>query len=162
MLKYMSKTTLFLCAALAIAVVQPSFAGAPERSSAISAKYFWARATAGGVPTVAVYGVLENLTGNDDALESVSSEFSQMAQIHRTTVSENGYMSMDEMPEVELPNGHYVQLEPGEIHMMLMGVKRSLKAGDEIPLRLKFKNSPAIHVRAKVYPIGATWADIVK
>jgi copper(I)-binding protein len=52
----------------------------------------------------------------------------------------DGTMEMIPQESIALPADSEVELKPGSYHVMLVGLKQDLKAGDEFPLTLKFKN----------------------
>ncbi len=146
---------------LAVMVVLVPFSVAQaDEPQAIETRKMWARATIGQSLTTAVYGILENQTGQDDALVAVSTPIARMAQIHRTTMNEMGIMTMDHMEKVVLKDGTFVVMEPGDIHIMLMGLEQKLEAGFEVPLKLEFENSPARQVRVMVYPATTKFGDV--
>lgn len=131
-----------------------------ENDSAIETKKMWARATIGQSTTTAVYGILENTTGVDDALVAVSTPLARVSQIHRTSMNDMGIMSMNHMEKVVLKNETFVVMEPGDIHIMLMGLNQKLEVGFEIPLKLEFENAPARFVRVPVYPATTKFSDV--
>lgn len=135
----------------------PLFSWAEEP---MEARKFWARATIGQNLTTAVYGIIENTTGKDDALVSVSTPVARISEIHRTTMNDMGIMTMDKMEKVILKDGTFVVLEPGDLHIMLMGLNQKLKPGFEIPLELSFENAPAMRVRVPVYPATTKFSDV--
>jgi copper(I)-binding protein len=49
---------------------------------------------------------------------------------------DNGVMRMRAMPALTLPANQAVNLAPGGYHVMLMGLKQPLKAGDTVPITL--------------------------
>jgi copper(I)-binding protein len=51
---------------------------------------------------------------------------------------------------VEVPANGEAELKPGGMHIMLIGLKRDLKAGEKIPLVLVFENAGEIDVQAEV------------
>jgi periplasmic copper chaperone A len=72
-------------------------------------------------------------------------------------------MRMRELPDgLPLPAGQPVELKPGGYHVMLMDLKRSLKAGDTVAVSLVFEapdRSREIRVLAvPVRALGATGA----
>lgn len=131
----------------------------PEKRG-ILLEHMWARASVGDVPTLALYGHLKNFSDTDDVLVGASSPFAKAISFQRTTIEPSGYFSMHQLKHILLPKAHYVQLEPGDLHLMAMRVKYRLKPGDEFPLKLFFKKSPAQNVRVKVYAPSATWEDV--
>ena len=60
-------------------------------------------------------------------------------------------MMMRELREgLPLPAGETVALAPGGNHLMLLGVKEPLVAGDTVALTLTFEAAPAVEVTATV------------
>lgn len=143
---------------IALCFAMPSFAFAGDE--AIEARKFWARATIGQNLTTAVYGILENTTGKDDALVSVSTPMARMSQIHRTSMNDMGIMKMEHMEKVVLKNDTFVVMEPGDIHIMLMGLEGKLEKGFEIPLKLEFENAPTMQLRVPVYAATTKFSDV--
>lgn len=145
---------------LSLLVLAPDFANAAEINSKIDLKKMWVRSTVSGATTGVLYGMFENNTGKDDALVRVSTPASRMSMIHRTTMNDEGIMSMSHMDKVVLKDNTYVVMEPGDIHVMLMGLEQKLEIGYEIPVRFEFENSPAQTIRVKIYPISTTWKNV--
>ncbi|HWN30953.1 MAG TPA: copper chaperone PCu(A)C, partial [Burkholderiales bacterium] len=54
---------------------------------------------------------------------------------------ENGIMKMRQLESLELPAKQTVKFEPGGLHIMLLALKRPLKLGDKIPLRLTLQRA---------------------
>jgi copper(I)-binding protein len=49
-----------------------------------------------------------------------------------------------------------VTLAPGGYHLMLMGLKAPLRAGDTFPLTLQFEHAPPLTVTVAVEPLNAS------
>jgi len=108
----------------------------------------WARAAVTDVS--GAYMLIKNTASAADKLVSVSSDVAEMVQIHETTM-DNGVMSMREVPGgLEIPAGGEAILKPGGYHIMLMGLKRELKAGEAISVTLVFENAGEITVNVPV------------
>ena len=112
----------------------------------------WSRATTPSARTGAIYMVFKN-EGKTDVLLEAESDAAMRTEIHKTSMDEDGMMSMDHMDEVPLPKGVEVAFAPGGYHIMLMGLKGQLKPGYEIPLTLTFKNAGQRSVRVPIKPI---------
>lgn len=98
----------------------------------------WSRPTnAGG--NGAVYFVIDNATNHDDELLSASTAVASAAEFHQSKMDENGVMSMRPQASVPVPAGQQVEFKPGELHLMLVGLKEDLAAGDRIQVTLQFK-----------------------
>jgi len=105
----------------------------------VSAMNFWARA---GMKdgNSAAYMILQNGTNVDDELIGASSDAAQAVELHLSQMNADGTMEMIQQQSISLPAGGKTELKPGSYHIMLIGLTRDLKAGDEISLTLKFKN----------------------
>lgn len=105
----------------------------------VSAKDYWARS---GMKdgNSAAYMLLQNGMDADDELIGASSDAAQAVELHLSQMKSDGTMEMIQQQSVALPAGKAVELKPGSYHIMLIGLKQDLKAGDEIALTLKFKN----------------------
>lgn len=109
----------------------------------------WARP---GLPgeTSAIYFQIDNPTKADDKLLSVSSDAAMMVELHMSSVSSDGVMSMTQQDSVLVPAGAQTVFEPGGLHVMMMGLTRELKPGDQIQFTLKFKDSGEFTTQAQV------------
>jgi len=115
----------------------------------VTAKDFWARA---GMKdgNSAAYMLLQNGTSADDELIGVSSDVAQAVELHLSQMKADGTMEMIQQQSIALPAGKAVELKPGSYHVMLIGLTRDLKAGDEISLTLKFKNHTDLTLKVPV------------
>lgn len=115
----------------------------------IEASEVWARTgMAGG--NSAVYMMLVNGTSADDELLSASSEVAEAVELHESKMGANGEMQMIPQASVPLAAGAKVEFKPGGLHVMLIGLKQDLKAGDEIEVTLHFKNHADITLKVIV------------
>ena len=95
------------------------------------------------------YVMLHNNSETPRALVAVESDAAKMVEIHISEMKGNT-MSMHQVDEIPVPaNGHAV-LKPGGYHIMLMGLKKPLKAGDEVDFTLVMKNGERISMTAPV------------
>lgn len=132
---------------------------APAAEAAIAVDNPWARprkATGEMGETSAVYFVLRNTGGRDDALVGAETEVAGKAEIHETIPVEvpaggamggmggktGGHaMKMRPVDKVSLPAGGSVEFRPGGLHVMLLDLKGGLGVGDRFHLTLKFEKS---------------------
>jgi periplasmic copper chaperone A len=130
-----------------------SFAGAAAAQT-IAVEQPWARATS---PSQTVGGVFLTLTDNgaDDALVSASSPVAAAVELHET-VNDNGVMKMKPVESLKLAHGQSVALQPGQYHLMAMGLTRQLKPGDMFPLTLNFAHAAPMTVNVVVQMAGAS------
>lgn len=93
-------------------------------------------------PSVKNTAVYMSITNDSEAairIVGVSSELAESAMLHRTAM-ENNMMTMQHVMFLEIAAGQTLLLEPGALHIMLTGLKTSLRAGDSVPLILEFDN----------------------
>ncbi|VAW06404.1 hypothetical protein MNBD_ALPHA05-306 [hydrothermal vent metagenome] len=113
----------------------------------------WMRAARPGQPTSAAYLTLCNGAEADDVLISVSLAGAQHAELHQTTMKQNGVASMASSPGLTLPAGSTASLAPGGAHIMLIGLGKAFAPGDAPVLQLQFENAPALEVALEVRSI---------
>lgn len=157
--------------ALAVAVAAGLMAAASEAAGApkIRIEKAWARpgiATAmaspaphgGGMPggemrampgNSAIYMVIHNDGGVADRLVGAVVEVARTVELHQTKV-EGGMARMMPVPGIDVPAKGRTELKPGGLHVMLIGLKRDLTAGQKIPVTLKFQRSGEIRLTVEV------------
>ena len=113
----------------------------------------YARATAPGQPTGGAFLSLDN-EGPDDTLISASASVAKSVELH-TMKMEGDVMRMRQIDGVPLPRGKMVELKPGEMHVMLIGLNAPLKEGDKFPMKLKFAKAGEVEVTVNVEAPGA-------
>ncbi len=113
-----------------------------------------ARATAPGQPSGGGYLTLSN-AGANDRLLSVSANVSKSVELHSMSM-EGDVMRMRQVEAIELPAGKAVELKPGGLHIMFIGLKAPLKQGDTFPLKLKFEKAGEVTVQVNVEAAGTT------
>jgi copper(I)-binding protein len=65
-------------------------------------------------------------------------------------MDENDVMRMGPIPNVEIPAGDSINLEPGGKHIMLLNLKQGLNPGDRITMTLTFQQTGSMIVEAEV------------
>lgn len=105
----------------------------------------WVRATVAPQKTT---GAFMQLTANRPlTVVAASSPVAEVVEIHEMKM-EAGVMKMRAVDALPLPAGQAVALQPGSYHVMLMGLKGPIKAGDTVPLTLTVEG--ADHQRSRV------------
>lgn len=112
----------------------------------------WARATP--VKVGGAYMTIRNRGTGPDRLVKVASPAAEKAEIHETRI-ESGTAMMRATGALELKPGATVELKPGGLHLMLMGLERPLKEGERLKLILTFEKAGTIEVEASVEKAGA-------
>jgi len=119
----------------------------------VTIKEAWVRATPGAAKVTAGYATVSNSGPGDDVLIRIETPDAGMSHLH-SSQGKDGVMRMEAVPELQIPAGKNVALTPGGYHVMIMGLKMSLKAGDELPLTFVFKTQGPVKVTAKVMPLS--------
>lgn len=115
----------------------------------------YARATAAGQPTGGGFLRLDNKGTAPDRLLSASAEVSSTVELHSMKM-EGDVMRMRQVDTIDLPAGQVVELKPGGLHIMFIGLKAPLKEGDRFPLKLKFERAGEVTVTVNVEGAGAS------
>ncbi len=115
----------------------------------------YARATVPGQPTGGGFLKLDNSKGTTaDTLLSASAEVSKSVELHSMRM-EGDVMRMRQVESIELPAGQTVELKPGGLHIMFIGLKAPLKVGHAFPMKLKFQKAGEVTVEVKVEAVSA-------
>ncbi len=110
----------------------------------------WAKPSLKGVPNSAAYMTITNTGDTDDALVAATADFSGAVELHTMSMTD-GVMRMRQLDGgVPLPAGETVKLEPGGLHVMLIGLKRPLTEGESVPLTLTFEGAGTLEVELAI------------
>lgn len=90
----------------------------------------------------AVYLKIKNGSHLDLLLtEASNEEIADSIELHQSIVDKaTGVAKMIPVDQIAIPKSGEVALVPGGMHIMLMGLKRSLKIGDKFDLELLFRD----------------------
>jgi len=72
-----------------------------------------------------------------------------MVELH-THINDNGVMRMRPVKDMPIPAGGTTELKPGGLHLMLMMLKKQLKAGEKMPITLIFEDGSKKEIQAEV------------
>lgn len=115
----------------------------------------FARATAGFTVPGAAYLTIRNEGSQADRLLGAGTPAARAVELH-ATVREGDVMRMRALTAIDLPPGETVALDPGgRLHLMLIGLKAALKAGDRISLTLRFERAGEVVLSVPVERPGA-------
>ncbi len=123
-----------------------------DAADGVTVQQAWARASAGPATAGAAYVTLTG-AGQADDLVGASTPVAATAQVHETT-NDNGVMKMRPIAAVPIRPHETVTLSPGGYHIMMLGLKQKLVAGESFPLTLTFNHNAPITVEVKVQAIG--------
>jgi copper(I)-binding protein len=144
----MKKNLTTLLAGLLIAVASAAHAE-------VSVTAPWVRATVPAQKSTGAYMHLVSASGA--RLVGVSSPVAVTVELHQMEMK-GDMMKMRQVDGIDLPPGKGVNLASGSYHIMLVGLKRQLRAGEavEISLQVQGKNKKLekVTVKVPVKPLG--------
>lgn len=100
--------------------------------------------TSEGMKNGAVLLSITNTGAEDDTLVSASSTIAAKTEVHEMSEN-NGIMKMQKVDTVLVKAGETVTFKPDGYHIMVMGLKAPLKAGEEFPLSLTFNKAGTVN-----------------
>ncbi|MGB8840554.1 MAG: copper chaperone PCu(A)C [Aliidongia sp.] len=112
----------------------------------------WARATPGKSTIAAAYLSIES--SDDDRLVAITSPMAEQVQLHEER-TENGIAKMRQLDGIAIHAGERLVLKPNGLHLMLIGLKQPLAAGQNVPLTLTFAKAGAVETQILVRKLGS-------
>jgi periplasmic copper chaperone A len=134
-----------------------SIAFAASAVAQVTVREPWIRAT---VPAGQATGAFMELVSRQDArLVEVRSPAAGIIEIHQMSM-QGDRMMMSAVDGIDLPAGKTVALASGGYHIMMMDLKRQMKAGETVPMTLviqgKGKKQETVQVQVPVKPLSYT------
>ena len=115
----------------------------------------YARASIPNVPNSAAFFVIKNNSDKDIAITSANSDVAEKNELH-THIKENQMLKMMKIEKLVVPAKSSLELKSGGDHVMLMGLKKELKVGDEISLELSFSDGDKKSIKVPVKDLAST------
>ena len=129
-----------------------AFSGSALAESAtdqVSVSDAYVRAVPPGQPNSASFMEITNGSSTDHALVGGSSPAAEVLELHTHTM-EGGMMRMRQIEKIDLPAGQSVKLQPGGLHVMLIGLKQNLVPDENVPITLKYEDGSEVTIEAPV------------
>ena len=146
----MTTFTRVLATLLALALSATLALAHGYKLGSLEIKHPWVKATVAGQPVGGGFMKIVNTGTEPDRLLKITSDVSDTIQLHDMKV-ENGVMKMGEIPGgLEIAPGATVELKPGSLHVMFMGIKAPFKQGETVKATLTFEKAGSIDVEFKV------------
>ena len=116
----------------------------------------WSRAVPKGASVAAGYLTIKNTGTEPDRLVSGSTPVAGKFEIHEMSI-DKGVMKMRPLSVgLEIKPGETVELKPGSIHIMMMGLKQPIEKGKPFKGSLVFEKAGPVDVDFAVEAVGAT------
>lgn len=130
-------------------LLMPLAASVLAADAAPTVRDAWIRPAPPNVPVLAGYMILDNRSAAVRVLVGASSRAFGKVTIHRTEHA-GGTANMTHMAGVEIAAHGNAVFEPGAYHLMLAQPKRSLNAGDSVPVVLRFADGSRVPATFRV------------
>jgi copper(I)-binding protein len=130
-----------------------SAAAAGPAATGVQATDAYARAVPPGQPNSAMFMKLTNDSGTDRAVVGAESPVCKTAELH-THIHQGGMMMMRRIDRIDVPAGKTVALQPGGLHVMLIGLKKPLVPGESVDVTLIFADGSRQLVKGPVRRIA--------
>lgn len=108
----------------------------------------WARVTLQNRPAAA-YMKIHNMGDAPDTIVAASSPLAERVEMHTHTMTD-GVMRMRKVEGIELPAKAHTELKPGGLHLMMFGLKKAVKKGEMIPIKITLKDAGEVEIKAMV------------
>ena len=118
-----------------------------------------ARPSLGAAHNSIVWMTIRNASATPDRLLRAEGNVAERVELHTHVMERRDgrvVMRMRPVPDIPVPAEGEVRLEPGGLHVMLIGVRRPLRPGDRFALRLVFENAPMMEVTVPVLKLSET------
>lgn len=142
-----------LIVVLAVLSIAGCSGGASQAPSGVAAKVevsgAWARPSMSMDGAIAIYFVMKNTGGADDALVKAETPVG-MASLHETVAGDSGMMGMQPVAKIAIPKGGTTELKPGGYHVMVEKLTQTVAPGSTIDVTLTFEKSGTQTVKAEV------------
>jgi len=135
------KRTIFCVAIGCLSIISLNAAAISlQAGKAITIKGAWMQLGPASQKNTAAFMVVENHSSKEIALLSASSDVCEVVELHKMeTVNE--MMRMKKVDNVVIPANGQTEFKPGGYHLMVIGLKRPLKDGEEVEVKLQFADS---------------------
>jgi len=110
------------------------------------------RAVPPGQNQTGAYLTLHNTDKQGHALVKAASPAARATELH-TVVDEGGMTKMRPVAKMDIAAGGSTRLQPGGLHIMLIGLKQPLAEGANVPLTLIFEDGSHKEISAPVRAI---------
>lgn len=116
----------------------------------------YTRSTPPMTPVAGGFLKITNTGDKDDKLFSGTATFSKAVEIHEMIMSETGVMRMQQNKDgLVIPAGETVELKPGGLHIMFIGLNKQMIPDERHTSLLKFEHAGDVEVEFIVRDITA-------
>jgi copper(I)-binding protein len=113
----------------------------------------WTRAAGQGMQGGG-FLIIRNTAATPDRLVSATSPAAGRLELH-THIRDGDVMRMRPVTDILVPANGEVTLQPGGLHLMLIGLTRPMSDGQSIPVTLRFEQAGEVTIQLAVQAAGA-------
>ncbi len=113
----------------------------------------WTRAAGQGMQGGGFF-VIRNTGATPDKLLAATSPAAGRLELH-THVRDGDVMRMRPVADIPVPANGEVTLQPGGLHLMLIGLTQPMNAGQSVPVTLRFERAGEVTIQLAVQAAGA-------
>jgi len=121
-------------------------------NSKIKIQNAWARPAVKNANS-ALYFFIENKSRETDTLLGAQSKIAEEVEVHESFIRDNDRMGMRPAGRIAIKPNSQLEFKPGGFHVMLLGLLKDLRIGDNIEAVLLFKYAGKIKIKAMVSDI---------
>jgi copper(I)-binding protein len=144
-----SLSSLFaLSSCIALRGLAPAVAAGDAGS--VTVQGAWATPSTAWYPARDVYLTIRNRGDRPDSLLDATTALAQGALVAVSTIDANDFPTMSLMQPLLIPATGETILQPGAIHVVLIGLTQELRAGQSFPMKLAFAHAGTIAVTVRV------------
>lgn len=147
-IKQLISFSLFACGLLAT-----STSAWADAAADVSVEAPYVRAVPPGQPNSAAFMKLNNNGAAAHSVVNAKSTVSKVVELHTHTM-EDGMMKMRQIPKMDIPANSSLELKPGGLHVMFIGLEQQLKPGDTVNFTLVFEDGSEAEIQAPVQKIA--------
>ncbi|PIE42124.1 MAG: hypothetical protein CSA49_00580 [Gammaproteobacteria bacterium] len=119
----------------------------------------WVRAVPPVSKNTAAYFTLNNQSHKKDTLLHLSSDAARHVEFHTIVVEPDGAKKMQKVPHATINPGNKLVMQPGGYHVMLIGLLKPLKEGDQVAVELIFNHAGKVQVTLPVKMASESTGD---
>ena len=116
----------------------------------------WTRATPKGATVAGAYMTISNKGTTPDRLVGGSSAVAGRFEVHSMTMDQGVAKMRPVGGGLEIKPGETVELKPGSLHVMLLGLQQPLEKGQKVKGTLEFEKAGKVDIEYMVEAVGAT------
>jgi hypothetical protein len=124
-------------------------AAAVSAAESLQVRDAWIREAPANAKALGAFATIHNPSATSRTLVAARSAAAEKLELHKT-IMEGELAKMVAQDAVEVPANGEVKLQPGGLHIMLIGPKHALKAGDKVEITLEFNDGVTMPVNFEV------------